>query len=309
MTQSLNSRNLHRVIAKIMFYVYNIMDFVSFYTQNIMNVYPKTLGKENSRLFTALASRGQIVFSIEEAQKISGKNYPATQQALRRLTKAGWLVKLGAGRYAIVLPSAGGDAVAEANRLVIARELVGDALYYVSHDSALEVHNMLTRPVTNVTISTPRRLKSRTVLNVPYRFVTTKPEDMWGYDLVWVSSEEQVQVSDLERTILDGLARPDLCAGVSEVVTGLLIRKDDLDWKKMVEYSKRLQNQAVAKRLGYLLEFYNLGTPGILTNLQELVGSSYALLDPFLPEEGRYLARWRLRLNMDTEILKGIAST
>jgi predicted transcriptional regulator of viral defense system len=207
------------VIAKIMFYVYIIMDFVLFHTQNIMNVFPKTLGKENSRLSTALASRGQIVFSIEEAQKIGGKSYPATQQALLRLTKAGWLVKLGAGQYAIVLPSAGGEAVAEANRLVIARGLVGDALYYISHDSALEVHNMLTRPVTNVTISTPRRLKSRTVLNVPYRFVTTKPEDMWGYDLVWVSSEEQVQVSDLGRTILDGLARPDQCAGVSEVVT------------------------------------------------------------------------------------------
>ena len=296
-------------VALIMFYVYNITEFVFFYTQNMMKAYPKTLGRENSRLFTTLAGLGRAVFSIEDAQKISGKSYPATQQALLRLTKAGWLVKLGAGKYAIVLPSAGGEAVAEANRLVIARELVGEALYYISHDSALEVHNMLTRPVTNVTISTPRRLKSRTVLNVSYRFVTTKPEDMWGYDLVWVSSEQQVQVSDLERTILDGLARPDLCAGVSEVVTGLLIRKDDLDWKKMVEYSKRLQNQAVAKRLGYLLEFYDLGTPEILTSLQELIGSSYALLDPLLPEEGHYLARWRLRLNIDTEILKGITST
>lgn len=292
-----------------MFCVYNITEFVSFYTQNIMNVYPKTLGKENSRLFTALASRGRIVFSIEEAQKISGKGYPATQQALLRLTKAGWLVKLGAGKYAIVLPSAGEDAVPEANRLVIARELIGVAPYYISHDSALEIHNMLTRPVTNVTISTPRRLKSRTILNVPYRFITTKPKDMWGYALVWTSADEQVQVSDPERTILDGLARPDLCAGVSEVATGLLIRKDDLDWKKLIEYSQRMGNQAVAKRLGYLLEFYGLGTPATLTSLQKLVGPSYALLDPLLPEEGHYLARWRLRLNIDTQILKGIAST
>jgi len=274
-----------------------------------MAVYSKTLGSESSRLFTALAGQGRIVFSIEEAQSITGKGYPAAQQALLRLTRAGWLVKLGAGKYAIVPPSAGEEAIPEANRLVIARELVGPVPYYVSHDNALEVHNMLTRPVTRVIISTPRRLQPRIVLKVTYRFVTTKSEDMWGYAPVWVSSGEQVQVSDPERTILDGLARPDLCAGVSEVATGLLIRKDTLDWEKLAGYARRLGGQAVAKRLGYLLEFYDLGTPQVLAGLQELVGPSYALLDPILPRDGRFLRRWRLQLNIDSETLKGLAST
>jgi len=274
-----------------------------------MASYSKTLGSENSHLFTALAGQGRIVFSIEDAQNITGKGYPATQQALLRLMRAGWLVKLGAGKYAIVLPSAGEDAFPEANRLVIARELVGSASYYISHDSALEVHNMLTRPVTRVIISTPRRLKTRTILKVPYQFVTTKPEKMWGYAPYWVSSGEQVQVSDPEKTILDGLARPDLCAGVSEVATGLLIRKETLHWERLVEYASRLGSQVVAKRLGYLLEFYNLGTPQVLTDLQNLVGPSYALLDPILPADGRFLRRWRLQLNIDSEILKGISTT
>lgn len=274
-----------------------------------MTLYSKTLGSENSRLFTTLAGQGRIVFSIEEAQKISGKGYASTQQALLRLTRAGWLVKLGAGKYAIVPPSAGEEAIPEANRLVIARELTGAVAYYVSHESALEVHNMLTRPVTRVIVSTPRRLQTRTVLKVSYRFVTTKPEDMWGHAPVWVSSGEQVQVSDPERTILDGLRRPDLCAGVSEVATGLLIRKDIIDWEKLAGYARRLGNQAVVKRLGYLLEFYGLGTHQILTGLQELIGPSYALLDPILPIEGRFLARWRLQINIDVETLKGIAST
>lgn len=306
------SKIMHKLtlgVALIMFCVYNNTEFVLFCTQNIMKTYPKTLGRENSRLFTTLAGRGQTVFSIDDAQKISGKSYPATQQALLRLTKAGWLVSLGAGKYAIVLPSVGDDVAPEANRLVIGRELVGDAPYYVSHDSACEIHNMLTRPVTNVTISTPRRLKSRTVLNVPYRFIATKPEDMWGYTLFWISTDEQVQVSDPERTILDGLARPDLCAGVSEVVTGLLIRKDDLDLEKLAEYSQRLGSQAVSKRLGYLLDFYDLAPSEILARLQEQIGPSYALLDPLLPKNGRFLSRWRLQLNIDTETLKGIAST
>lgn len=274
-----------------------------------MAQYSKTLGSENSRLFTALASQGRIVFSIEEAQTITSKGYAATQQALLRLTRAGWLVRLGAGKYAIVPPSAGEDAFPEANRLVIARELMGDAPYFVSYESALEVHNMLTRPVTRVIISTSCRKQTRTILNVPYQFVTVKPDDLWGYASVWVSSGEKVQVSDPERTILDGLARPDLCAGVSEVATGLLIRKDALDWEKLASYAHRLGSQVVAKRLGYLLEFYNLGPSQVLIRLQEMVGPSYALLDPILPVEGRFLSRWRLQLNIEDEILKGIAST
>jgi predicted transcriptional regulator of viral defense system len=130
---------------------------------------------------------------------------------------------------------------------------------------------MLTRPVTTVTITSSRRLRYRTILKVPYRFVTAQSEDMWGYSAVWIMPAEQVQVSDLERTILDGLARPDLCAGVSEVAIGLWMRKDDLNWAKLVTHTRRLGIQAVAKQLGYLLELYELSTTRVLEMLQEMV--------------------------------------
>lgn len=272
-------------------------------------MYTKNLGAESARLLTTLASQGQMVFTIEDALRIYGKSYSATVQTLRRLDQAGWLVRLNAGKYAIVPLEAGEEAIPVANRLVIARELAGEAPYYISHDSALEIHNMLTRPVTTVTVTITHRLTNRTVLRVPYRFVTARPEALWGFAPVWVMPEEQVQVSDLERTILDGLARPDLCAGVSEVATGLWMRKDDLDWEKLISYAHRLGNQAAAKRLGYLLELYDLTTEAVRNGLLDLVGPSYALLDPMLPAEGRRLSRWRLRVNLNPDNLKGIVTT
>jgi len=272
-------------------------------------MYAKNLGVESARLLTTLASQGQKVITIEDAMRIYGKSYSATVQTLRRLDRAGWLVRLNAGKYAIVPLEAGEQAIPAASRLVIARELAGEAPYYISHDSALEIHNMLTRPVTTVTVTTAHRLTSRTVLGVPYRFVTARPEALWGLAPVWVMPEEQVQVSDLERTILDGLARPDLCAGVSEVATGLWMRKDDLDWDKLSSYAHRLSNQAAAKRLGYLLELYDLATENARKGLLDLVGSSYALLDPMLPSERRRLSRWRLRVNLNPDDLKGIVTT
>jgi predicted transcriptional regulator of viral defense system len=151
-------------------------------------------------------------------------------------------------------------------------------------------------------------LRNRVIIKVPYRFVYASRDKLWGVIPTWVTPNEQVQVSDMERTILDGLSRPELCSGISEVATGLWLRKDDLDWEKLTFYCKKLGNQAVAKRLGYLLELYDLGLSQI-NQLQEMVGPSYALLDPTLMSEGTYVARWRLRINIDPEILKGIVTT
>jgi len=269
----------------------------------------KTLGKESAALFTSLASKGKLVFSITDAQKVSGKNYQATLQALYRLSNAGWLVNLGSGKYAIVSPEAGSEAIPVVNRLVIGRELVGDVPYYFSYDSALSLHNLITRPTPEVKISSPRRLQTKQVLKVRYKFVYSKPENIWGTELTWVSEGERISVSDLERTIIDCLARPDLTGGVSEVATALQIGANKFDWEKLVSYGKRFDNQAVMKRLGFLLELLDLTNQSKLKNLRALIGSSYALLDPYLPEDGYYLSRWKLKINIDPDILEKAAST
>lgn len=62
----------------------------------------KTLGATSAQLLTALAENNRLVFSITDAQEILGGSYNAALHALRRLTDAGWLVCLTAGRYAIV---------------------------------------------------------------------------------------------------------------------------------------------------------------------------------------------------------------
>ena len=269
----------------------------------------KTLGKESAALFTGLASQGKMVFSIADAQEVSGKNYQATLQALHRLINAGWLVSSGSGVYAIVSPEAGSEAIPAANRLVIGRELVGDAPYYFSYDTVLSLHNLITRPVPDVKISTPRRLQSRKVLKVKYNFIYSKPENIWGTESTWVSEGERISVSDLERTIIDSLARPDLSGGVVEVATALQIGAERFDFEKLITYAKRFDNQAVIKRLGFLLELLELTTESNIDHLQKQISPSYALLDPYLPEEGNYYSRWKLRINIEPDILEKAAST
>ena len=269
----------------------------------------KTLGATGAHLLTALAESNRTVFTISDAQELLESSYDAALKTVRRLAHAGWLVRLTAGRYAIVPLSSGDEATPQVDRYIIARELLDDTPYYVSHDSAMDIHNMLTRPVTTVVVTTPRRLADREILGVPDRFVYAVSSALWGSEPVWVTPYERVIVSDLERTILDGLARPDLCAGISQVATGLWMRQDDFDWDRLASYAQRLGTRAVAQRMGYLLELYGLGTLATIEMLQEMVGTSYARLDPLLADNGPYLARWRLRLNLEPETLQSIVRT
>jgi len=77
----------------------------------------------------------------------------------------------------------------------------------------------------------------------------------------------------------------------------------------LLSFFNRFGIQFVVNGLGYLLELYDLGTKIAIEMLHQMFGPSYALLDPQLPAQGNYLARWRLRLNIDPEVLKGIVTT
>ena len=127
--------------------------------------------------------------------------------------------------------------------------------------------------------------------------------------MVWISEGERISVSDLERTIIDSLARPDLSGGVVEVATALQIGAERFDYQKLISYAERFDNQAVMKRLGFLLELLGLTTQSNIDDLQKQISSSYASLDPYLPKEGNYYSRWKLKINIEPDILEKAAST
>jgi predicted transcriptional regulator of viral defense system len=151
--------------------------------------------------------------------------------------------------------------------------------------------------------------RGRTVLGTEFRFVRCKPSDVFGTTEHWVGKQEKVVVSDIERTVVDGLKQPEHCGGLTEVAKGLSMRRTDVSAKKLVDYARRLGVGAVTRRLGYLMEACGIGAPEDLAPLRENLTSTYNLLDPVLPPEGKFLARWRLRLNVSPEEIEAVVRT
>ena len=264
----------------------------------------KTLGPESAELVLRLSGSGKNIFSFGEAQAIAEKSDEATATLLSKLVRRGWLVRLVPGKYVIVPLEAGLEPIPMADRYVIAREVLAPLPYYVSHYSAMELHQMTTHPVNTVHVTVPRRRTNRTIAGTNYRFIYARPRSFWGCESIWATNQEQVQVSDLEKTILDCAARPELCGGLSELAQGLWLRKEDLDQGRLIAHVRRLDHKAAAKRIGFLLETYGLASPDTVTALMSFVNAAYSLLDPTLLDEGHYRARWRLRINLDPRELQ-----
>ena len=264
----------------------------------------KTLGPETGELLLRLSSQGKTIFTIPDAQAITRKTYDATAKLLSRLAQKGWLVRLMGGKYLIVPLEAVLESIPMADRFVIAREVLGSAPYYISHYSAMELHEMTTQPVNTVYVTVRQQRESREIIGTRYRFVYAASKSFWGWENMWVNPQDRVRVSDLERTILDGVARPALCGGVGEVARGLWLRRDGIRDAMLVEYAQRLDSRAAARRVGYLLHTYGLGEPGTIAALKAFTNSGYDPLDPTLPDEGPHDSEWGLRINLDPEELR-----
>jgi predicted transcriptional regulator of viral defense system len=270
---------------------------------------PKTVGPQAARLLAALHEAGRLVFSFEDARRVTGTSLQATRNFVGNLVRRGLATRLKPGLFILVPFELGREREYLGNPYVVARELAGGRNYYLSHASAMDIHGMLTQPQLVVYVTSPHPLRGRTILGTEFRFVRCKRKHLFGVTQHWADKTQQVAVSDLERTIIDGLKQPEHCGGIAEVAKGFWMRRKDIDVNRIVGYALRLDVGAVTRRLGFLLETSGVDAPTEIARLRKRLTDTYHLLDPTLPAEGRRVARWRLRLNVSPEELQAARST
>ena len=269
--------------------------------------FSRTVGRQTARLLAGLYDRSKSTFTLADVRSITGLSTGIAAGLVNKAVQRGLFSRLKGGLYMVVPPDAGAGYAG--NPLLVARDLAGDAPGFVSHASAMEVHRLVTQPQFAVYYSSARRIRGRTVQGVDYRFVSIKPGQLFGAGRHWVTKQEHVAISDLERTILDGLRQPEYCGGIAEVAKGLWMRHDDVSIPKLVDYALRLGIGAVTRRLGYLLELYELGVQASIDELRTTLSATYVPLDPTLPRHGQHQSRWRVQANIGADELLALRSS
>ncbi len=262
-----------------------------------------------ARLLMTLHDRSQSTFTLRDVEQITGLKPAPASDLIYRACRRGLISRLKRGLF-IIVPSDLGSATEYAgNPYLIAHRLAGEAPCFISHASAMEIHRMVTQPQFVVFASSTKRIRRHIIQQTEFHFVLIKPQNVFGATKHWVTKQESVNVSDLERTVIDGLHHPDYCGGLTEVAKGLWMRRRDMNPSTLVDYALRLNVGAVMRRLGYLLELYAIGSENEWNRLQKSLTATYVALDPLLPKEGKHIKRWRLQLNVSSEELEGVSTT
>ncbi len=269
----------------------------------------KTVGSRTAQLMIALYEGGQTTFTHTDVERITGLRPASARSLIRHAVDRGIVSRLEPGLFVLVPPELGRATEFAGNPYVVARQLAEAGEYFISFASAMELHGMVTQPQFVIFTSTTKRLRNRTIHGTEFRFVLIGREDVFGTARHWISKQDFVNVSDMERTIIDGLRLPAYCGGVTEVAKGLCMRRNEVQIDRLVEYALRLGNGAVVRRLGYLLDLYKLAAPEELQRLRDSLSATYAVLDPVVPPDGAYLSAWRLRLNVPPDELEAVRRT
>ena len=255
-------------------------------------------------LVRRLAHEGDRIFTTDRARELAplvGLKDSYVCEALHRLGRHGWIVPLRRGLYAMSSALPGSTSVHE---FEVAMALVRPAA--ISHWSALHVHGLTEQVpravfvLTTTGSSVPRMRRAGTardggwplIGDTAYRFIQVQPERFFGVERVWVG-DARVAVTDRERTLLDGLARPRHCGGFAEVLHAFDVALPDLDIDRITSYALQL-DAATAKRLGWVLERLGVESPP----LAEAPIKGYRKLDPSGPNGGSHNGRWMVRENL-----------
>jgi predicted transcriptional regulator of viral defense system len=273
------------------------------------NLELKTIGPRLAFLVAELYERQKTIFSARDVEAITGLSPNSAKGLVNRLVAKGLATRLKPGLFILVPAELGHARDYLGDPYVVAAEVVGNHDYFISHASAMDIHQMVTQPQLVVYTTTTRSIRPRTILGTEFRFVRCKKKHFFGAMDHWATKSRKIRVSDLERTLIDGLRQSEYCGGFSEVAKGFWMRHQDMEIKKLVEYALVLDIGAVYRRLGYLLELFEVAATDQLEFLQKKLTATYVLLDPAMPAEGKFVARWRLRLNVSPEEIKAIIRT
>ncbi len=248
------------------------------------------------KLLRELVNSGLKIFSLKDAREMAikiGLNEKSVTKILYHLKKDGWIEPIKNGVYSITSESGFGP---HPHDFEVAMAIVNPCA--ISHWTALHYHHLTQQTpniiyaITPIGSTIPNKKKSI------FHFVRLKKDRYFGIQNVWMG-EAKVQITDPERTLLDGLLHPQYCGDFNEVLHAFKVCGSGLDLDKIVTYSKKL-GVATVKRLGFILESLGVDNKWLKT-LEEVPVNGIRKLDPSGSTKGTKSKRWKIIENIGGE--------
>ena len=250
-------------------------------------------------LLKALSTSGYRVFSVRDILPIAQRLTITPTYLLillKKLTNQGLVRKLFRGTFTLSNTILAGSPLHE---FEIAHALIHPSA--ICCWSAMAYHGLTDQVLRTVYVMAPYGTTNKsssqyayTIEATPYMIIRVRPELYFGTEDRFMA-EVPFTITNLERTLIDGLVRPQYCGGFLEVLEAFSQAQEKLDPQRLLEYAARY-GLSTQKRLGWVLE-----TLGIFDkakdHLQALPCKNYYPLNVSKPIQGEVIKGWNLKRN------------
>ena len=218
----------------------------------------RSLSPQESRVVLALTEGDRREATRAEIVELLGGSAKAADHVIEGLRHKGWLERAAWGRYLLVPPDQGPDALGDSNLLALASRITDR--YYFGFGTAAAHYGLTTQHRSVIFLVTPARLRKRTVGDTRVDIVTQAASKFFGFGPVDVLGYT-VMMSDREKTAIDCIDHPELAGGVGEAATILANASRRFDWTKAADYLERIGSGALIRRVGWLTDHVQADMP------------------------------------------------
>jgi predicted transcriptional regulator of viral defense system len=252
------------------------------------------LGKAERERLTSLIRQSDGIISVKEAAEILSIEPAKVAKLLSRWSRKGWVSRISRGVYLPVpIESLTADIPIE-DSWIVAKKLFSPC--YVGGWSAAEYWDLTEQIHRTLVILTERKPRKRrvSIKNIELLLRTVPRKAMFGLRPVW-RGQIRVDVSDPSRTIADLMNDPALGGGIRPTAEIFLnyLKSNNKDLALLVNYAEKLENGAVFKRLGFLVEKLAPQEKEAIAVCRSRLTQGNAKLDPSIAA-GRLVTKWKL---------------
>jgi len=215
----------------------------------------------------------KVVFSVQDAERMSGCGQSCAKQALRRLVENGKVRRIERNAY-----TTSDDIFAIASGITYPS--------YVSFWSASYFMGYTEQIINTVQMASAMRRKPIKFEKYIIKFIPMK--HIFGYKKI-ISGNGEVLVAENEKLLIDAFLRPEECGNLGEIEK--MFRAAEISEEKLVGYLRRVGSQGAIKRVGFLLE----KTRGLDISGAFSLDRNYVVLDAVSGKWKETSAKWRVR--------------
>jgi predicted transcriptional regulator of viral defense system len=253
------------------------------------------LRDKGRHLLGKLLQASKESFTVAEASQILNVSRYRAAWLLAMWTRNGWLYRVRRGLYIPIPLQSSSTEITPEEPWLIAHKLFSPC--YIGGWTAAHHWGLTEQIFNSIYVMTTKKVHQReqSLNGVNFKVKTILSKRIFGTQVIW-SGKVKIAISDSTKTVIDGLNDPAVFGGIRMVadVLSTYICSKEFNQEKLLKYANAMENSAVFKRLGFLIEQMDSDdAANIASACKKNLKSGYSQLDPAVTGD-RLETQWNL---------------